>query len=62
MVGRQTGDRWQAGPVLLLPHQVPELAVITVVGGATPLPLGQGYAPPPNNQRPIPIPVIPEEC
>jgi predicted phage baseplate assembly protein len=61
-VARLIGTTWQPGPVLLLPHQVPELAVITVVSGATPLPPGDGYAPPPTNQRPIPIPVIPEEC
>jgi predicted phage baseplate assembly protein len=61
-VARRVGNSWQPGPVLLLPHQVPELAVITVVSGDQPLPPGQGYAPPPSTLRPIPIPVIPEEC
>jgi len=61
-VARRVGNIWQPGPVLLLPHQVPELSVITVVSGDTPLPPGDGYEPPPNDQQPIPIPVIPEEC
>lgn len=61
-VARLVNDVWQPGPVSLLPHQVPELVSITVVSGATPMPPGQGYLPPPSDQEPIPIPVIPEEC
>jgi hypothetical protein len=61
-LARLVGTTWQPGPVVLLPHQVPELSVITVVSGEQPIPPGQDYAPPPSDQRPIPIPVIPEEC
>jgi baseplate J-like protein len=54
---------WVSEPVNLLPHQVPELDVITVVSGA-PLDPGKEFAPPPAvaGKKLVPIPTIPEEC
>lgn len=62
-VAHQVGDQWVNETVKLLPHQVPELAVITVVSG-TPLDPGKDYAPPPavTSRKVVPIPTIPEEC
>lgn len=58
---------WREEKVLLLPHQVPELASITVVTGK-PIAVGEAYTPPPVASdtgapaTPVPIPTIPEEC
>ena len=60
-VAHLRGGAWVTEPVFLLPHQVPELEVITVVSGPR-LDPGQDYAPPDTGLRPVPIPTIPEEC
>jgi hypothetical protein len=62
-VGRLSDDgvTFIEGAVSLAPHQLPELAKVSVVASGARLPVGQDFAPPPNGAV-IPIPTLKEEC
>jgi hypothetical protein len=56
-------ETWAPVEVLILNEwEVPEVAAITVVDDATPLPApGSGLSPPPV-RPPVPVPVLKEKC
>lgn len=62
-VGRLLPDgTFAEGPVDLSPHQLPEVAQLSVVASGPRLPVGQGFAPPPTAGTVVPIPTIVNEC
>jgi predicted phage baseplate assembly protein len=62
-VGRLLPDgTFAEGPVDLAPHQLPELAHLSVVASGTRLPVGQGFTPPRASGNVVPIPTIVDEC
>lgn len=62
-VGRlaDDGQSYLEGPVDLAPHQLPELAHVSVVASGPRLPVGQGFSPPPTGPV-VPIPTLKEVC
>jgi hypothetical protein len=55
------GVTWEPGTVVLRPHEVVELAEITVVEGG-PLVPGEDLEPAASDGTPVPVPVIRETC
>jgi hypothetical protein len=63
-VGRlsEDGISFVEGMVELAPHQLPELAQVSVVASGRRLPVGAGFAPPPTAGTVVPIPTLVDEC
>ncbi len=63
-VGRlaEDGTTFVEGPVDLAPHQLPDLAKLSVVASGPRLSVGQDFAPPPTAGTVVPVPTIVEEC
>ncbi len=63
-VGRLAGDglTFVEGPVDLAPHQLPELAQVSVVASGPRLAVGQGFSPPPTAGTVVPVPTLVDEC
>jgi len=57
----EASGEWLEGPVELEVDEVPELAEITVVAGAPAVP-GKALGPLPPERKPVPIPVLRQEC
>ncbi len=63
-VGRlsEDGTTFVEGAVDLAPHQLPELAHVSVVASGPRLPVGKDFSPPPPIGTVVPVPTIAEEC